>query len=187
MRPHTALLLIDLQRAFLSSAYEAAGLVTRVVRLAAAARAAGAPVIYVRHDGEPDSNVAPGTSGWSIHPDLTPQNGDLVIGKRGADAFEATSLGASLRELDVRRLVVAGYATEYCVDSTTRAALAHGYDVVLVGDGHTTYDRDRSGEFGAVISAEAAIAHHNHVLSTLQQPPGSLTLTRAADVSFPGR
>ncbi|BCQ42632.1 hypothetical protein ERHA55_01590 [Erwinia rhapontici] len=48
--------------------------------------------------------------------------------------------------------------TEYCVDTTCRAAADRGFEVVLVSDAHSTTDN-------AVLTAEQIIAHHNATLS----------------------
>jgi len=64
------------------------------------------------------------------------------------------------RELDIRgikKLVITGLQTEYCVDTTCRRAYSLGYDVVLVKDAHSTWD---SGD----LSAQQIIDHHNNVL-----------------------
>jgi nicotinamidase-related amidase len=55
-----------------------------------------------------------------------------------------------------RRLVVAGLQSEYCVRSTSLGALSRGLQVVLVSNGHSTYDgRDRKAdEVSASINAE---------------------------------
>ncbi|RJL22074.1 isochorismatase family protein [Bailinhaonella thermotolerans] len=176
----SALLVIDMQNVFLETAHDREGLLGRIAGLAARARAAGAPVVYLRQDGA-GSGAVPGTPGWRIHDAVAPEPGDVVIGKIGADGFRGGDLDARLRGLGVRTLVVTGYATEFCVDSTARAALTHGYDVVLVSDGHGTFERPPGV---AAITPEQSIAHHNQVLSVLIQPPGRLTLTPAAEVRF---
>ncbi|MFK0173952.1 isochorismatase family protein [Streptomyces sp. NPDC090306] len=55
------------------------------------------------------------------HPAVAPRPGDVVLDKDSADSFLATGLGELLDERAVRCLIVTGFATEYCVDSTTAA------------------------------------------------------------------
>jgi nicotinamidase-related amidase len=62
-----------------------------------------------------------------------------------------------LRTHDVEHLVVGGCVTEACVDSTCRHAVLLGYDVTLVGDGHST-------TAAGSLSAEAIIEHHHRIL-----------------------
>ena len=61
-----------------------------------------------------------------------------------------------LAERGIRRLVLAGMQTEYCIDTTTRRARSLGYEVVLAADAHSTYP--------GALPAEQVIAHHNSVL-----------------------
>ncbi|MBV9330399.1 MAG: isochorismatase family protein [Alphaproteobacteria bacterium] len=57
-----------------------------------------------------------------------------------------------------RRLIVCGMQTEYCVDTTVRAAHALGYKVTLVSDAHSTGNTQ-------ALSAGDIIAHHNLTLA----------------------
>lgn len=57
-------------------------------------------------------------------------------------------------------VVICGMPTEFCVDTTTRRALALGYPVVLVADAHTT-------ERNEYLSAAQIIRHHNHTLANI--------------------
>lgn len=89
-----------------------------------------------------------------IHSDLAPLSTEVVITKKSTDAFFGTDLQAKLQELGIEHLVVMGVKTEYCVDTTSRAATTHGFDVTVVADGHSTTDN-------RVLCAEQIIAHHN--------------------------
>lgn len=48
--------------------------------------------------------------------------------------FDGTGLAARLRSMGIRRIVVGGLATDYCVLATVRDALTHGLDVVVLLD-----------------------------------------------------
>ncbi|MFG2964378.1 MULTISPECIES: isochorismatase family protein [unclassified Streptomyces] len=173
--PDTALLIIDMQRAMLRDAHDGEACLSTVADLAARARAADVPVVYLRQrfDQVPAE--------WlEIHPALTPGPGDLVLDKDSADSFLGTTLGEVLAERAVRRLVVTGYASDYCVDSTSRSALSHGYDLVLVADGHTTIERPPD----TVPTAAQIVAHHNGIFSVIQYAGRSATVTPAAEIRF---
>ncbi|MFF4365359.1 isochorismatase family protein [Streptomyces sp. NPDC001594] len=115
-----------------------------------------------------------------ICPAVAPRPGDAVLDKDSADSFLDTGLDALLHEGAVRRVIVTGFATEYCVDSTSRAALSRGYDLVVVADGHTTPERPP----GAAPTAAQVIAHHNATFSAIQYARRSITVTPAAEIRF---
>ncbi|MFB7476226.1 isochorismatase family protein [Kitasatospora sp. NPDC056184] len=176
--PDTALLIVDLQSALLIGAHDAEGCLARVAELAGRARAAGVPVVYLRqrvdHPDIPAELL-------EIHPAVAPQPGDTVLEKDSADSFLGTPLDAVLRERGVRRVVVTGAATEYCVDSTSRSALSHGYDLVLVADGHTTPTRPADSPLPA---AAQVLVHHNAVFATIVYPGRTIRVLPAAQVDF---
>ncbi|MFF4059937.1 isochorismatase family protein [Streptomyces sp. NPDC001668] len=98
--------------------------------LATAFRDAGAPVVLVRVERPGVADQPPG-SGFVTglaHP------GDIEIVKRTIGAFQGTDLDARLREHGVTTLVFGGIATNLGVESTARAALDLGYDLVFVED-----------------------------------------------------
>jgi nicotinamidase-related amidase len=74
-----------------------------------------------------------------VLPQVFPAADDIVIAKTVAGGFAGTSLDATLRSMGVRSLVIAGVATNQCVESTVREASHLGYDVILVADGCATY------------------------------------------------
>lgn len=129
----------------------------RIGTLLAKARASGALVIYIQHDGQKGHPLQAETKGWKIHPSLRPTDSELVIRKRESDSFFGTTLQQELRKRGVSHLIIAGGMTEYCVDTTCRRATSLGYNVTLVGDAHLTRDTE-------VLNAEKIIAHHNFVL-----------------------
>jgi nicotinamidase-related amidase len=137
-----ALVVVDVQCGLFDGpdgAVDAAGTLGRINTLIGKARAAGRPVIFIQHDEPPD--LVPDTPAWALHPSLDRRPTDPVIRKTTCDAFCRTSLDEELRGRAVTTLFVAGYATEFCIDSTVRAAASRGYHVVVVGDAHTTQDR----------------------------------------------
>jgi len=80
-----------------------------------------------------------------------------------------------LQSRGVEKLVVCGLQSEYCVDSTVRRALALGYPVTLVADGHTTMDN-------AVLKAAQISAHHNVTLSGIDSFGPRVEAIPAAEV-----
>jgi nicotinamidase-related amidase len=58
-----------------------------------------------------------------------------------SDAFLRTDLHAQLADRGVRHVVVCGYSSEFCVDSSVRGAASRGYAVTLAADAHTSHDK----------------------------------------------
>ncbi len=158
----TALLIIDVQANLFDApkAYRIDAVAALLDRLAIRARAAGWPVIFVQHE-EDGCEWQRGTPGWAFHPALSPRDGDIVVAKRHCDAFWDTPLAETLSRLGVDRLVIGGYASDYCVDTTLRAAASRGLAVTVVADGHTTSDR-------AHLDAAAIVRHHAAIWSTFE-------------------
>ena len=157
--PNQAVLVIDVQQALCEgpgAAWDCAGLIARINQATSAARTAGLPVIWVQHQ---EAGLEHGTAGWQLANGLQIGAADLRSDKTTGDAFWQTDLLAQLQSLGVQELVICGMHTEYCVDVSTRAALRHGYPVVLLEDAHTS-----SGN--AAITPQQVIAHHNITLSS---------------------
>ncbi len=156
----TALLVIDAQADMfaLDGLYDGDRILKTLQDLIRLARASGSPVLFVRHDNEPDRPLERGTPGWEIAPVLSPASEDPIFDKDTPNAFLRTGLATWVVQNGISRLVICGMQTEYCVDTTVRAAYSLGYPVVLVADGHSTFN-------SSALSASQIIAHHNLVLS----------------------
>jgi nicotinamidase-related amidase len=76
-----------------------------------------------------------GTWGAAIVDALKPAEGDILIeGKRGLDTFASTNLDFILRSKGIKTVVIGGFLTNCCVESTMRTAYEHGFDVVTLTD-----------------------------------------------------
>jgi nicotinamidase-related amidase len=159
----TAVVLIEFQNEFtteggvlhgaVAPVMDKTGMLGKTVALVEAARAAGvtimhAPIMFApgygelsRHPygilkGVIDGNAfVKGTWGATIVDDLTPRDGDIVIeGKRGLDTFASTNLDFILRSRGIETVVLAGFLTNCCVESTMRSAYENGYRVITTTD-----------------------------------------------------
>ncbi|MFF1725407.1 isochorismatase family protein [Streptomyces sviceus] len=134
----SALVLVDLMDRIVALPLEprkGTEVLTAAEELAALFRAAGAPVVLVRVERPGVADQPPGSG---LVPGLA-QHGDLEIVKRTIGAFQGTDLDARLRERGVTTLVFGGIATNLGVESTARAALDLGYDLVLVEDAMSAF------------------------------------------------
>jgi nicotinamidase-related amidase len=159
----TALVLIEYQNEFttdggvlhaaVAPVMDKTGMLPKTVALVDAARAAGvtimhAPITFApgygelsRHPygilkGVVDGNAfVKGSWGAAIVDALTPAEGDIVIeGKRGLDTFASTNLDFILRSKGITTLVLGGFLTNCCVESTMRTGYEKGYEVITLSD-----------------------------------------------------
>jgi nicotinamidase-related amidase len=146
----TALVLIDLQQGILPYAKaprDAAAVLANAAPLAAAFRAARAPVVLVKvgfsadggdmlkADVDAPNPPGPAPANWLEQPaELASEPGDLHILKRQWGAFHGTELDLQLRRRGIKTIVLAGIATSIGVESTARNAWELGYDIVFAED-----------------------------------------------------
>jgi len=159
----TAIVLIEYQNEFTSDGGALHGAVQEVMEktnmlahtaeVVAAARAAGAtimhaPITFAAGYNELSSHpygilkgvvdgsaFVKGTWGAAIVDELAPQPGDIVIeGKRGLDTFASTNLDFILRSKGIKTIVLGGFLTNCCVESTMRTGYENGYQVITLTD-----------------------------------------------------
>jgi nicotinamidase-related amidase len=174
----TALIVIDMQVGSFgtgSKRYDVPGLVARLNALARRVRAHGGTVIFVQHDGPEGDPHHPSQPGWAILPELEKLPADIVVRKTACDSFLGTDLDRVLAARGLRNVVITGCATDYCVDTTVRAALARGYRTIVPTDGHTTADRPH-------LSAAKIIEHHNAIWCDFIAPSGPATMCPCDDI-----
>jgi nicotinamidase-related amidase len=151
----TALVLIDYQHEYRNGPLalpEEAGVTSVARRLRAWADQSGIAVIHVLHRAAAGSLLfGEGSPGAAPLDGLAPAVGETTIYKHLPSAFAGTGLADVLQENGVERLLVAGYMTHNCVDSTARDAFHRGYRVALVADACAT--RDLPGPDGNTIPA----------------------------------
>ncbi|TQV78768.1 isochorismatase family protein [Exilibacterium tricleocarpae] len=159
------LLIIDMQVASFAKGekYDSDNVIARINQLSEHVRRNGGKVVFIQHDGTEEEGLLPFSSGWKILPSLTQDKRDVVIRKTINDSFYNTSLNKWLQQFNEIRLLVTGWATDFCVDTTIRAAVSHGYNVVAVSDCHTVSDRPH-------LSAEQVIEHHNWIWNNMHTP-----------------
>lgn len=173
----SALLVIDVQQGlFNPPPAEAEQVLTRINQLSERARRAGVPVIFIQHQTAHEE-LSAGSAAWRIHQGLQVKPGDHRVDKTTPDSFLRTNLGKLLIAEGVTQLVICGYSTEYCVDTTTRRAAGLGYPVVLAADAHTSHDKPHA-------SGLQIRAHHNATLSSIKSFGVAISAVPTAEVSF---
>jgi nicotinamidase-related amidase len=148
--PHsTALVLIDLQNGIMGrtlAPHSSTDVVAHGAQLAAALRAKGGTVVYVRVDmtdllhlpvdaptRDPNAPPPPAIASELVA-DSGYHAGDLVITKRHWGAFYGTELDQQLRRRRIQTIMLGGVATNFGVESTARSAHDRGYELIFVED-----------------------------------------------------
>ena len=158
----TALLVIDVQHGLFApnpQPFDATEVVARINALTDWARAIELPVVFIQHE-EPGDELGYLSEGWQLQHDLEVKPSDLLVRKTTPDSFLRTELFEHLDKRGIEHVIVCGYATEFCVDTTTRRAAGLGYAVTLAADAHTTHDK-------AHASGEQIRRHHNATLPSI--------------------
>ena len=179
MRADIVLVAIDVQRAF--DEWEASGMlrnnpgaVARIAELLDGFRAAGAPVLHVRHAGtDPGSSFRRGSSGYRPMPGAEERPGEPVLVKSVNSAFIGTDLELRLRALRSPAVVLCGATSNHCVETTARMSGNLGFDTRFVEDATWTFDR--KGPDGASFAAAVV---HSMTLANLQGEFASVVSSR---------
>jgi nicotinamidase-related amidase len=140
-----ALVIVDVQRAFDEPRWGARNnpdAERQIAALLSAWRAAGAPVLHVRHESTtPDGVFRRGTPGFDFKPEAEPVEGEPVVDKRVNNAFVGTDLEQRLRSEGIGAVVVAGLTTDHCCSTTARMAGDLDFETWFVSDATATHDR----------------------------------------------
>ena len=122
-------------------------------------RAAGRPIIHVRHDSvEPGSTLAPRAPGNDFRPGFGPQGDEPLISKSVNSAFLGTDLDLQLKRLGAQHVIAFGISTDMCVSTTIRTGANMGWDMILVPDACDCFDLPDG--VGGTISAEQVQRAH---------------------------
>jgi nicotinamidase-related amidase len=174
-----ALLIIDVQHALFDvepAPFEDGEVIRRINQLSIRARNAGAPVVFIQHE-TPAEPLAWQSRAWKLATNLMAAPADHYVRKTTPDAFLKTDLQEKLESLGTDHLIVCGYASEFCVDSTIRSAAARGYRITLAADAHTTHDK-------AHATGETIRAHENATLPCLTSFGVSIRAVPSVDIEL---
>lgn len=177
-----ALILIDVQREYFTRASplwipDGPAVLERLAGLLESARERGAGIVHVQHHMDASSPVfATGTPAVETMEEVAPGPGEPLIEKHLPGAFDGTTLDVILEELGTKTLIVGGFMTHMCCDTTAREAQARGLDVVFLTDGTAT--RDLTGPDGSTIPHTAV-----HATTLAAQADGFSTLSDVASVT----
>jgi nicotinamidase-related amidase len=134
-----ALLVIDVQNEYFSGKLPVSypsGSLDNIVKALDTATAQKIPVVMVQHTApQPDSKTfRKGSPEWELHPEIARRPYDILIEKNLPGSFTGTSLENWLRENNIDTLVISGYMTQMCCDTTSRQAVHLGFNVEFLAD-----------------------------------------------------
>jgi nicotinamidase-related amidase len=120
-----------------------------------------------------------GSWGAAIADVLTPHPKDIVIeGKRGLDAFASTNLDFVLRSKGIQTVVLGGFLTNCCVESTMRSAYERGFDVITLTDCTATLSQE---------AQNMALIHNFGMFSRPMNHDAFLMLLAEGEPTFEGQ
>lgn len=164
--PKTALVVIDAQQEYFAPLGkvvlpEAPAAVKRIAQALTWARRAKVPVIHIVHESTRPgaATFIKGSPAIAIHPDAAPAPGEPILTKHLPGSFTGTPLEETLRAQGIERLIVAGFMTQMCVDTTSRQAAHLGFKVAVLAD--ATAAKSVTGPDGVTIPADAV--HRTHL------------------------
>lgn len=168
---HTALLLVDMQRAWLEPQFDPhlqdadaqyflqrtrTQVIPNQQQLLAAMRSARQNVLHtliesLTADGRDrsldhklsDMHLPKGSPQAAIIDELAAGENEIILPKTSSGVFNSTNIDYVLRNLQTRHLIIAGIVTDQCVDMAVRDAADRGYLVTLVEDACATYTEAR--------------------------------------------
>ncbi|MGW7521994.1 cysteine hydrolase family protein [Streptomyces sp. NPDC054783] len=138
---NSTLILIDIQNTYTQGVMELEGwepALDRAAELLEQARAAGAKVIHVQHDGGPDSPYDLDAEVGRIHKKVAPVGGEPVVTKQAPNAFHGTGLGELVDGAGNTDVVLAGFMTHMCIAFTAQGAFLRGNRPTVVADATAT-------------------------------------------------
>ncbi|MER2265457.1 cysteine hydrolase family protein [Methylobacterium oxalidis] len=150
----SALVMIDLQNTYREGVMRLDGVEAAIQEasdLLGRARAAGIPIFHVRHDAGPGSPYDVTAPIGQISDEVAPWGDEPVITKAYPSSFVGTDLQARLEAAGVEDVVLAGFMTHMCVNSTARSAFNLGFRPTVVASATAT--RDLRAPDGSVVPA----------------------------------
>ena len=171
----TALLLIDLQKAFLDEEFwggnrnnpDAENICSDILNKW---RELNRPLFHIRHSSQDENSLLHASKpGFAFNDLIVPEPKETIITKNVNSAFIGTNLKETLDAQNIDTLVIVGLTTNHCISTTTRMAGNFGFNTYLISDSTATFDR--VGVDGEMYDAElmhfTALASLNEEFATV--------------------
>ncbi len=170
IKKNPALLLVDIQKAFLEKDYP--GLIRNnenaefiCGKILKKWRTLDLPIIHVRHSSSnPESKLHKSRPGFEFNDYVTPLETEMVLTKEVNSAFIGTNLENILIKSHIDTLVIVGMTTNHCISTTVRMSGNLGFDTYLISDSTACYNT--KGLNGEIIACNTI---YNSALASLQE------------------
>ena len=170
IKKNPALLLVDIQKAFLEKDYP--GLIRNnenaefiCGKILKKWRTLDLPIIHVRHSStNPESKLHKSRPGFEFNDYVTPLETEIVLTKEVNSAFIGTNLENILIKSHIDTLVIVGMTTNHCISTTVRMSGNLGFDTYLISDSTACYNT--KGINGEIIDCNTI---YNSSLASLQE------------------
>lgn len=152
----SALVMIDLQNTYRDGIMRLEGVEPAIGAardLLERARQAGIPIFHIQHDAGPGSPYDVSAPIGRISDEVAPIGDEPVIVKNYPNSFVGTDLQSRLQAAGVTSILLAGFMTHMCINSTARGAFNLGFSPTVVAS--TTATRALPAPDGSVVPASA--------------------------------
>ena len=155
----STLVMVDCQNTYTRGVMELEGVepaLDQAAELLDRARSAGIPIVHIQHDAGPGSPYDVRAEIGAIVDRVAPRDGEPVVVKAFPNAFVQTDLDERLKAGSATNLLLAGFMTHMCINSTARGAFSLGYAPTVVAGATAT--RSLPGPDGPVSAAALQVA-----------------------------
>ena len=151
----SALIMVDCQNTYRQGIMQLTNVepaIKEAQKLLQMARDLKVPIIHIQHDAGVGTPYDITAEIGAISDEVAPKNGEAVVVKNYPNSFWHTNLEAQLKALNIENVVIAGFMTHVCIDSTARGAFNLGFKPTVVASACAT--RSLLGPQGKVIEAQ---------------------------------
>jgi nicotinamidase-related amidase len=151
----SALIMVDCQNTYRRGIMQLTNVelaIKEAQKLLNMARDLKVPIIHIQHDAGVGTPYDVTAEIGQISAEVAPKNGEAVITKNYPNSFIATPLEAQLKAIGVENVVLAGFMTHMCINSTARGAFNLGFKPTVIASACAT--RSLVGANGKVVEAQ---------------------------------
>jgi nicotinamidase-related amidase len=162
----SALIMVDCQNTYRQGVMQLVNVepaIKEAQKLLQIARDLRIPIIHIQHDAGIGTPYDVTAEIGAISAEVAPKNGEAVVVKNYPNSFVATPLEAQLKALGIENVVIAGFMTHMCINSTARGAFNLGFKPAVVASACAT--RSLVGANGKVIDAQTM---HDSALAAIR-------------------